>query len=277
MTEQRLQKILAQAGVASRRSAEAIIKAGRVAVDGKTIIELGYKADPQKQKITLDNKPLPKPEAFEYWILHKPVGYVTTVKDTHGRKTVMDLLPPEVMARVYPVGRLDQDSEGLVLMTNDGDLAYRLTQAKYKVPKLYKVWVDKYVNSQMLDTLRTGVPLEEGVTMPARVHVKAASSKNSKLSVVLHEGHKRQIRRMCSYVGLNVKRLVRLSVGPVKLGDLPPGEARKLSAQEVKQLKLQSREIHACTKAKHSVNNCSSRRESTEGRNKRPAPPRQKK
>ncbi|WP_082464481.1 pseudouridine synthase [Dethiosulfatarculus sandiegensis] len=272
MTEQRLQKILAQAGVASRRSAEAIIKAGRVAVDGKTVTELGFKADPQKQTITLDNKPLPKPEAFEYWLLHKPVDIVTTVKDTHGRKTVMDLLPPEVKARVYPVGRLDQDSEGLVLMTNDGDLAYRLTQAKYKVPKLYKVWVDGYVNSQMLNTLRTGVPLEEGVTMPARVHVKSASSKNSKLSVVLHEGHKRQIRRMCSYVGLKVKRLVRLSVGPVKLGDLPPGEARKLTAQEVKQLKLQSQEIHACTKVKHSVNNCSSRREKTEGRNKRPTP-----
>ncbi len=237
MPAQRLQKILAQAGLASRRGAEKIIAAGRVRVDGKVVTQMGAKADPASQRITVNGKPLPEAESMEYWLVHKPPGVVCTLDDPQGRRRVVDLLPPSVKSRLYPVGRLDLNSEGLVLLTNDGELANRLMHPKYEVPKRYLVWVEGRPGTAALDRLRKGVDIDGRATAPAKVGVKSADAKESKLSFVLHEGRKREIRLMCRAVGLNVKRLLRTAMGPLKLGKLPVGQARRLSKAEVAELK----------------------------------------
>ena len=234
----RLQKAIAASGAASRRGAEELILAGRVAVDGEKVTTLGTKVNPARQVVTIDGKPLAKPENFQYWMLHKPKGVVTTVKDIHARKTVLDLLPPEADARLFPVGRLDKDSEGLVLLTNDGDLANRVMHPRHHAPKHYRVWIIGRPTSQTLDKLQKGVELEDGtVTAPARVYVKAASPDRSKLSIVLYEGKKRQIRRMCEAVGHPVLRLIRVGLGPLRLGKLEPGWSRRLTVPELRALK----------------------------------------
>jgi len=246
LVQERLQKILAKAGLASRRRAEEMIAAGRVAVDGQVITELGFKADPLTQRISLDGKRLPSQEAKEYWLVHKPQGVVSTVKDPQGRKRVVDMLPPEA-GRVYPVGRLDRDSEGLVLLTNDGQLAHHLMHPRYEVTKTYKVWVEGQPSAQALEQLRKGVDIgDERPTSPARVHTKAANPYRSKLSLVLNEGRKREIRRMCEAVGHPVTRLLRVALGPLKLGDLPPGAARRLSMAEVRELRQAAGLIDGC-------------------------------
>lgn len=237
MTAERLHKILAQAGVASRRAAEDMIAAGRVAVDGVVVRQPGASADSDRQKITIDGKPLPSPTAKEYWLLNKPAGYVSTVSDPQGRPTVMSLLPPEATGRFYPVGRLDYDSEGLLLLTNDGELAQRLTHPSHQVPKRYLVWVDGRPGPVVLSRLRNGVEIEGGVTAPAKVGIKASGKTTSKLSFMLIEGKKREIRRMCAEVGHRVQRLVRVGIGPLRLGDLPLGQARRLSGGEIAALK----------------------------------------
>jgi pseudouridine synthase len=214
-----------------------MIRAGRVAIDGQVITALGSKADPSKQRITLDGQPLPQAEHLEYWLVHKPKGVVTTAKDPQGRPSILGLLPSSLKARLYPVGRLDINSEGLVLLTNDGDLAQRLTHPRHKVPKTYKVWIRGLPPAAALESLRHGVPLEDGPSAPARVFLKSAGPQRSKLSFVLYEGRKRQIRRMCEQVGHPVLRLVRVGMGPLKLGDLPSGAARPLTRAEVQRLK----------------------------------------
>ena len=233
MPKQRLNKILAQAGVASRRTAEEMIAAGRVAVDGKVMNQPGDAADPATQKITIDGKPLPQPEHKEYWMIHKPTGVVSTVSDPQGRRTVLSLLPPEAAGRLYPVGRLDYDSEGLLLMTNDGELFQRLTHPSHQVAKRYLVWVDGRPGPAVLERLRTGVEIEGGRTAPAKVGIKSSGKYGSKLSFLLTEGKKREIRRMCVEVGHRVQRLVRVGIGPLRLGDLPLGEARRLRRNEI--------------------------------------------
>ena len=235
MPLERLQKILAHAGLASRRSAEQMILDGRVAVDGQVVRDLGAKADPGKNKITLDGNPVGRRERWEYWMVHKPTGVVSTARDTHGRPTVLDLTPSQ--ARLYPVGRLDMDSEGLVILTNHGELAQKLTHPRYQVAKHYKVWVEGYPGNMALNRLRNGVELEDGISAPARVFMKGGSRKVAKLAMVLTEGKKREIRRMCKAVGHPVKRLMRVGLGPLKLGDLPPGHARPLTPAEIKMLK----------------------------------------
>jgi 23S rRNA pseudouridine2605 synthase len=237
MAAERLQKILAHAGVASRRAAEELIRAGRVAVDGVVVTELGSKADLASQRVTVDGQPLGGPQNADYWMVHKPPGVVSTAADPQGRTRVTELLPPEVAGRLYPVGRLDLDSEGLVLLTNDGELAYRLMHPRFAVPKHYRVWVAGRPNLEALQRLRTGVLLEGRLTAPARVSLSGGGPLRSKMTFILHEGRKREIRLMCAAVGHPVQRLVRLGLGPLKLGDLPIGAARRLTPSEVAALK----------------------------------------
>jgi len=246
MAEQRLQKILARAGVASRRAAEELIAAGRVAVDGQIVRQPGHKADPDTQSIAIDGKPIARAEAKEYWLAHKPAGYVSTVHDPQGRPRVLDLLPPEIRARLYPVGRLDLDSEGLMLLTNDGDLALRLTHPRYGVPKTYRVWLSGRPNRADLEALRAGVEIEGRQTAPAMITVKAAADGHSKVSMVLREGRKREIKLMWKARGLNVIRLVRVGLGPLRLGDLPPGAVRRLSPAEIQALRRQCHALSGC-------------------------------
>lgn len=257
MPEERLQKILARAGVASRRAAEELITAGRVAVDGLVVSQLGVKADSSRQKVTLDGQPLPGPKAKEYWLVHKPAGVVSTVRDPQGRRSVVDLLPPEAGARLYPVGRLDYDSEGLVLMTNDGELAYHLMHPRFHVPKVYRVWVSGQPTAETIARLREGVMIEGRATAPARVHLKGGTPLRSKLSFIIHEGRKREIRLMCAAVGHPVQRLVRVGLGPLHLGELPEGACRRLGSAEVAELKATAGLISGCKPSPHGVNKSS--------------------
>ncbi len=232
---ERLQKILSRAGVASRREAETIITAGRVAVNGAVVTELGSKADPDKDRITLDGKPVrPKTERV-YLLLYKPAGYVTTLKDPEGRPTVTDLLKG-VGERVYPVGRLDYNTEGLLLLTNDGDWANRLAHPRHEVEKEYLVKVRGRVTPDQLKRLADGVKLDDGTTAPARVRIVHESERNSRLTITIHEGRYRQVRRMCEAVNLTVASLKRTRYGLLELGELRPGEFRRLTPLEVKQL-----------------------------------------
>jgi len=236
---ERLQKILAGAGVASRRKAEEMIAAGRVTLNGKVVTEQGTKADAERDEICVDGKRLKEAERAVYFLLHKPKGYVTTVSDPEGRKTVMELLP-KGGERIYPVGRLDYASEGLLLMTNDGALAQRLTKASSHVPKTYLVKIRGKVGEKALERLRTGITikLEDGrrvTTSPARIRL-VEDAPNPWYEVELIEGRNRQIRRMFEEVGFLVEKIRRVKLGPLTL-DVPPGKFRALTAAEVKELK----------------------------------------
>jgi 23S rRNA pseudouridine2605 synthase len=233
--QERLQKILAQAGVASRRHAEELIVAGRVTVNGQVVTELGTKADGAVDRICVDGKPLQRPEKKLYFVLHKPAGYVTTMSDPQGRPIVTSLLK-EVKERVYPVGRLDYNTEGLLLVTNDGAWANRIAHPRHEVDKEYHVRVRGEVSTEQLQRLAAGIQLEDGMTAPAKAARLSQSESNSWFSLVIHEGRFRQVRRMCSEVGLTVVRLKRVRYGAVELGSLRPGEYRPLTSQEVQQL-----------------------------------------
>jgi 23S rRNA pseudouridine2605 synthase len=249
MPEERLQKVLAAAGVASRRASEALITAGRVQVDGKTVTELGTKVDPATAKITVDGKPVRLPEEFVYVKVHKPQGILSDIGgDTQGRSTVADLLPPDI-GRVFPVGRLDLLSEGLVLLTNDGELAHKLTHPRFEHPKTYFVLVNRMPSAAELDTLRSGgIELPDGNrTAPADVRVVSELPKELTLApgpkrgvwlrFVLREGKKRQIRHMIAAVGLSTQRLVRWAIGSLVLGAVKPGEYKMLTRGEVSSLR----------------------------------------
>ena len=236
---ERLQKILAAAGIASRRKAEEIIAAGRVTLNGSVVTELGTKADPQVDVITVDGKPLKRAQPFVYFLLNKPKGYVTTVSDPEGRPTVMELLG-ELKERIYPVGRLDYASEGLLIMTNDGTLAQKLTKAGSHIRKTYLVKVSGKPNERGIQRLREGIsiPLEDGrrvKTSPAKIRLTEDAT-NPWYEVVLIEGRNRQIRRMFLEVGFLVEKIKRVQLGPIVL-DVPPGKFRPLTKSEVFQLK----------------------------------------
>ena len=239
MASERLQKIIAASGIASRRKAEEIIAAGRVTLNGKVVVEQGTKADPQRDEICVDGKPLKSRERLLYFLLHKPKGYVTTVSDPEGRPTVMELMK-KCPQRVYPVGRLDYASEGLLLMTNDGQLAQRLMKAGSHAPKTYLVKISGQPDEQVLNRLRAGITieLEDGMrvkTSPAKLRLVEGSA-NPWYEVILSEGRNRQIRRMFQRVGFNVEKIKRVQLGPLVL-DVPPGEYRALTVREVTQLK----------------------------------------
>jgi 23S rRNA pseudouridine2605 synthase len=234
--EERLQKILSHAGLSSRRAAEEMILSGRVAVNGHTIRELGTKADPTRDRITVDGRPLAAEARPIYLALHKPAGVMTTLSDPEGRPTVRDLLAG-VRERVYPVGRLDFNSAGLLLFTNDGELAMRLTHPRYGVRKIYRVKVRGTPDEAQRRRLAQGIRLEEGTTAPAAVRVVESSPTKSWIEVTIAEGKKRQVRRMCEAVGLQVEKLVRIAFGPLKLGKLPPGAWRPLTEVELVKLR----------------------------------------
>ena len=249
----RLQKILSQAGIASRRSAEKLIEEGRVSVNGRTIREMGVKADPAADDIRVDGRRLRAPERHRYILLNKPSGVVTTRSDPQRRQTVVDLLQG-VREYVYPVGRLDYDSEGLLLLTNDGDLAARLTHPRHEVERTYEAYVAGAPHTDAIEQLRRGIPLDGRRTMPAEVQLlsrgatprsSAAPRKgtphdkrvNGVLLITIREGRNRQVRRMCEAVGHPVRKLRRVRIGPIADRRLRPGEWRDLTLQEVRLLK----------------------------------------
>ncbi len=231
----RLNKFLALSGVASRRGADELITAGRVAVSGKKAV-LGMVVTGEEE-ILVDGKKIETGEGLKvYFMMNKPKGVVTTSEDTHGRKTVLDLLPP-MKERVFPVGRLDQDTTGLLLLTNDGELAYRLTHPKYGVEKKYQLLVSGRVKKDEIERVRKGVRLEEGMTGKAKVRVVEENDEVSLIEMIIHEGKKRQIRRVCEVVGWELMELRRVGVGPLELAKLKEGGVRELNEGEIKSLK----------------------------------------
>jgi 23S rRNA pseudouridine2605 synthase len=233
MPEERLQKILAHAGVASRRHAEELIVAGLVTVNGAVVTELGTKADPERDHIKVEGKLILRPEKHVYLALNKPDGYVTTVADPEGRRTVMDLI--RCRERVYPVGRLDYHSEGLLLLTNDGEFANRITSAKYHVPKTYAVKVNGPLTAEQMEQFRAGIPLHGKRTAPAGLKL-LKPAKNPWYEVTLTEGRQNQIRLMFQAFGRLVERLRRVRIGFLEL-DLPPGKFRPLTPREVERFR----------------------------------------
>lgn len=244
---ERLHKVLANAGIASRRRCEELILGGQVTVDGKVVTELGTKVDPEKSRIVFAGQ-LVRPTRGITYVLHKPRRVMTTTHDDRGRKTVMDLLPP-TRDRLYPVGRLDWDSEGLLLLTNDGDLANLLTHPRYGVPRTYHARIRGELTPEVLEKLQRGVWLSEGKTGPVRVFVKKRMRDAAIIEVTIREGMNREIRRVFAKFGLKVRRLKRTRVGPLGLGGLPLGQARLLAPKEVEDLKKAAREARDHAKA----------------------------
>lgn len=235
--KERIQKILAHSGICSRRKAEDLIREGRVMVNGR-VAEIGMKADLETDYIRIDGKLVLRPEPKKYIIMNKPRGVITALSDPEGRPTVKDLIKG-LRVRVYPVGRLDFNSEGLLLLTNDGELANRIIHPRHKVPKKYLVKVKGKISDEDIRRLRKGVMLEDGMTLPARVRrVRMPRSvNNSWIEITIREGKKRQIRRMLEVVGHPVLKLKRTAIDGLKLSGLLPGQWRELSPEEVKRLK----------------------------------------
>ncbi len=233
--QQRLQKIIAASGYCSRRKAEELIAAGRVSVDGKTA-GLGDQADDAISRILVDGKPLKASEELVYLLLNKPVGIVTTLNDPEGRPTVAEMVR-DLETRLFPVGRLDINTSGLLLMTNDGALANRLAHPSHQVDKRYLVKVRGRLTDSSKKSLQEGVLLDDGPTAPAKVDNVRVRGGHTWFEITIHEGRNRQVRRMCEVLGHQVSRLVRIGYAFLTLGDLGPGQKRLLSNQEVKRLK----------------------------------------
>lgn len=238
MPEERLQKLIAAAGLTSRRRAEEWILAGRVAVDGQVCRDLGHRADPGQQRVTVDGRPLPRPGRL-YLALHKPAGVVSSLSDPHAEAVLPDLLEG-VDERVFPIGRLDRDSEGLILLTNDGELMEAVTRPGGAVEKVYEVTVRGQPTAQTLDGLRAGAEIAGRRLLPCSITVLRSTASETVLRVVLHEGKKNQIRRMFAAAGHRVRRLIRRSIGPVALGELAAGRWRRLGADELRALRRQA-------------------------------------
>jgi 23S rRNA pseudouridine2605 synthase len=235
MTLIRLQRAIAQAGLASRRAAEEMIRQGRVIVNGHVVQELGTRVDLKHDTVLVDRKPLSAISKKIYLLLYKPSNYVTTTRDPHGRKTVLDIIE-KTPIRLFPVGRLDYDAEGLIVLTNDGDLAHRLQHPRFGVLKTYQVKVKGHPQEPALNALRTGVRLDEGRTAAAEVDVIRTLPQSSWLKMVLHQGWYRQIKRMCEAVGHRVLKIRRIGYGPLQIGQLTPGGYRHLTRAEIRQL-----------------------------------------
>lgn len=235
MSEERLQKLISRAGLMSRREAENFIVAGRVTVDGEVVNRLGARADSAVNKICVDGRQLHFDEEKIYLLLNKPEGYLSAASDKRGRATVLDLVK-EISARIYPCGRLDLNSAGLLLMMNDGDLMNKLLHPKFKVAKTYRVKVEGELTAEKISRLCAGVELEDGLTSPAEVNVINADKNSATLEITIHEGRNRQIRRMLAAVGCNVKKLTRIKFAGLILEGVAVGKFRKLTSAEVKKL-----------------------------------------
>lgn len=233
---ERLQKVIARSGEYSRREAETLMQKGRVIVNGKRITVLGTKVDPQVDSISVNGRLLQKEVGLEYLLFHKPRNCLVTRKDPEGRSTIYDHLPKK-WAHLKPVGRLDYDSQGLLLLTNDGALAQRLAHPRYHVNKSYEVKVTPQPGPRQIQRLQNGIFLDDRKTLPARVEILRHNDKSAWISMEIREGRNRQIRRMCEKVGLTVKALKRVCIGPLKLGGLPLGKTKEMTPNQVRQLK----------------------------------------
>ena len=231
----RLNRYLAKCGVASRRKCDDIITSGRVGINGKTITTLGTDVNIEHDEVTVDGQVVKPVEEKIYIVLHKPVGYVTSVKDTHKRQTVLDLV--SIKERIYPVGRLDINSEGVLLLTNDGDAAYKLLHPKFKVDKKYRATLNKAIKKDDVIRLENGIMLDDGETAPCKVTTSSRLSDEAQNVVItIREGRKRQVRRMFEALGYKVTRLCRIAFGPITLGKLTVGKWRYLTSDEIKKL-----------------------------------------
>lgn len=233
--EERLQKYMARCGIASRRKAEEIILQGHVKVNGIIVKELGSKVDPEKDEITVYGKIIYEKEEHIYIKLYKPEGYITTVKDQFNRKTVLDLI--NIKERIYPIGRLDYDTSGLLLLTDDGDLANKLMHPKYRIFKTYEVELKGSINKESINILRKGVLIDGYKTAPAKVKLLKQTQNNTSVQISIHEGKNRQVRKMFEAVGNKVIKLKRISFGNIGLGQLKPGQWKYLTVDEVSFLK----------------------------------------
>ncbi len=232
----RLQKFLAESGVASRRKSEELIADGKVRVNGK-VATIGDKVDPKRDSVTVSGKKIVKRKEFTYILLHKPRGFITTMSDEMDRKCVAELIK-DVPVRVYPVGRLDRDSEGMLLFTNDGEFANAMTHPTKHVPKTYRVTVRPAITEEQITQLTTGIIIDDRKTAPAQVRVVTKEEGRGVLEIILYEGRNRQIRKMCEAVGLEVARLKRTAIGSIKLGMLKQGAWRELNEDEVRKLMI---------------------------------------
>lgn len=227
----RLQKVLAQAGVASRRASEELIAAGRVEINGKVVTEQGMRVDPERDTIRVDGSRIPPPRRHLYLVLNKPRGVVSTMDDPHGRPTLEQYVPRH--QRLFHVGRLDTDTEGLLFLTNDGDFANKLAHPSHEVPKTYLVEVEGLLDNKTLRRLEKGLTLEDGPIKPDKVKLVTRAESRSMVQITLHSGRNRIVRRMFDSVGHPVRRLSRISIGPVRLGQLAAGETRELTRDEL--------------------------------------------
>lgn len=234
--EERLQKYLAECGIASRRKCEEYITQGKVQVNGKTITELGVKVNPEKDKITFEGKNVKQEERKVYILLNKPIGYVTTSDEQFGRDKVLDLV--KVRERVVPVGRLDMYTSGALILTNDGDFVYQVTHPKHEIEKTYTVTIKGIVQNSEVEQLRNGIKIDDYITKPARVKIlKTDTEKDiSRLEITIHEGKNRQVRKMCEAVGRKVLALHRSKIGGIGVKDIELGKWRYLTANEVQQI-----------------------------------------
>ncbi len=229
----RLQKVLAQAGVASRRAAEILIDEGRVEVNGKPVTAQGLRVDPARDAIRVDGKRIPPPRRHVYLVFNKPKGVVCTMHDPEGRPTITDYLGRHSRERLYHVGRLDTDTEGMLLLTNDGDFAARMMHPRYELPKTYVAEVTGLVQESTVSRLRKGVRLEDGPIKPDQVRLGTRTPSRTMVTIVVHEGRNRLIRRLFDAVGHPVRQLARTRIGPVRMGQLPSGTLRELTREEL--------------------------------------------
>lgn len=233
---QRLHKYMAACGIASRRASEILIRQGEVTVNGKIVTAVGTLVDPDTDIVAVRKRVIARQPRHLYFALNKPTGYIVSLRDTHGRPTIQHLIS-RISGRVFPVGRLDMNSEGLLFLTNDGELAYRLMHPRFAVEKEYHVTVQGTPDARALERISKGVRLEDGPTAPAVVRIRRRNRHTSTLAIIIHEGRKRQIRRMFAAVGLRVCRLKRIRIGRVRLGPLRAGEHRELRLEEVESLR----------------------------------------
>lgn len=233
--EERLQKYMASCGVASRRKCEEIILQGRVSVNSTVVQKLGIKIDPDKDKITLDGKSIKIEDLKVYIALNKPKGYLSTVRDERGRKTIMDLI--DVKERIYPIGRLDYDTSGLILLTNDGDIYNKVIHPREEKNKIYIAFVKEKPDESDIKQFENGIDIDGYITSKAKFEIVKNYKNCSEVKITIHEGKNRQIRKMCSKIGHPVISLKRIQIGQIKLGDLPEGQWRFLSEQEINYLK----------------------------------------